>query len=226
MRIGWIGLAGLAPLSLLACVSGDDRPEPRRPAASAPKRRPPPKPREPEPPPAETRQCLADLDADRVEYRTLPTQDFGGGCVVVGAVQLLDIGVPVSGLKSMRCPLARNFSNWVRYGVAPAAKQMLGSDLTRIESYGTFNCRPIAGSGKLSEHGRANAVDVAVFVLADGRRISVLNGWNGGSGDEQRFLRAVFKSACRRFVTALGPEYNAAHANHFHLDMGGRPLCR
>jgi hypothetical protein len=224
MRFGWIGLAGLAPLLLLGCVSGDDRPEPRRPAAKA-VRKPRPTPRAPEPPTAETRQCLADLDTDRVDYRTLPTQDFGGGCVVVGAVQLLDIGVPVSGLKSMRCPLARNFSNWVRYGVAPAAKQMLGSDLVRIESYGTFNCRPIAGSGRLSEHGRANAVDIAVFVLADGRRVSVLNGWQGAD-DQRRFLRTVFKSACRRFTTALGPEYNSAHANHFHLDMGGRPLCR
>jgi hypothetical protein len=223
MRFGPIGLAGLVPLLLLACVSGDDRPEPRRPAPRA--RTKAPAPRAPEPPSAETRQCLADLDADRIEYRTLPRQDFGGGCVVVGAVQLLDIGVPVSGLKSMRCPLARNFSNWVRFAVAPAAKQVLGSDLTRIESYGTFNCRPIAGSGRLSEHGRANAVDVAVFVLADGRRVSVLGGWEGRS-DERRFLRTVFKSACRRFTTALGPEYNNAHANHFHLDMGGRPLCR
>lgn len=222
MRIGRIGVAGLLPLALLACVSSD-RPEPRQPAAARPARRPPPAP---EPPPAETRQCLADLDADRVDYRVLPTQDFGGGCVVVGAVQLLDIGVPVSGLKSMRCPLARNFSNWVRYAVAPAAKQVLGSELRRIESYGTFNCRAIAGSGRLSEHGRANAVDVAVFVLADGRRVGVLGGWNDGSDEERRFLRTVFKSACRRFTTALGPEYNAAHANHFHLDMGGRPLCR
>jgi hypothetical protein len=224
MRVGPIGLAGLVPLLLFACVSGDDRPEPRRPSPAR-GRTPRPPPRAPEPPTAETRQCLADLDADRVEYRTLPRQDFGGGCIVVGAVQLLDIGVPVSGLKSMRCPLARNFSNWVRFAVAPAAKQVLGSDLTRIESYGTFNCRPIAGSGRLSEHGRANAVDVAVFVLADGRRVSVLSGW-GGSSDERRFLRTVFKSACRRFTTALGPEYNSAHANHFHLDMGGRPLCR
>lgn len=223
MRIGRICIAGLVPLALLACVSGD-RPEPRRSTATVPRRRPPP-PRVPEPPPAETRQCLADLDADRVSYRVLPTQDFGGGCVVVGAVQLLDIGVPVSGLKSMRCPLARAFSNWVRYAAAPAAKQIMGSELTRIESYGTFNCRPIAGSARLSEHGRANAVDVAVFILADGRRVSVLNGWRG-TADEQRFLRTLFKSACRRFTTALGPEYNNAHANHFHLDMGGRPLCR
>ncbi|TKD53263.1 extensin family protein [Sphingomonas baiyangensis] len=220
MRIGIL----LLPLLLAGCIFGggdDDRRDSRR---------APPKARSaerlPDRPTAETRQCWADLDQDRVDYRQLPNQDFGGGCMVVGAVQLLDIGVPVSGLKSMRCPLARNFSNWVRHGVAPAARQVLGSDLVRIESYGTYNCRPIAGSGRLSEHGRANAVDVAVFVLRDGRRVSVLDGWNKGDDRERRFLRIVFESACKRFTTALGPEYNAAHANHFHLDMGGRPFCR
>ncbi|HTG38644.1 extensin family protein [Sphingomonas sp.] len=220
MRNGRIGLVAAAPLLLSACLfGGGDRPEPRRTATKSATARAPARPS------AETRQCLAELDRYSVEYRALPRQDFGGGCVVVGAVQLLDIGVPVSGLTSMRCPLARNFSNWVRFAVAPAARQVMGSDLVRIESYGTFNCRPIAGSGRLSEHGRANAVDVATFVLADGRRVSVLGGWRGDS-DERRFLRVIFQSACKRFTTALGPEYNRAHANHFHLDMGGRPLCR
>jgi hypothetical protein len=230
MRIGRLSFAVLAPLALAGCLfgGGGDRRAPSRGKAAT---KPAPKPRASgprridAPPTAETRQCLADLDGYAIQYRTLPGQDYGGGCIVVGAVQLLDIGVPVTGINAMRCPLARNFSNWVRFAVAPAARQMLGSDLIRIESYGTFNCRPIAGSGRLSEHGLANAVDIATFVLADGRRVSVLNGWRGRS-DEQQFLRTVFKSACRRFTTALGPEYNAAHANHFHLDMGGRPLCR
>ncbi|MEZ0495945.1 extensin family protein [Sphingomonas sp. IW22] len=220
MHRGWTGLMAAAPLLLSACLfGGGDRPEPRRTAAKSTPARAPARPT------AETRQCLAELDRYSIDYRTLPQQDFGNGCVVVGAVQLLDIGIPVSGLRSMRCPLARNFSNWVRYAVAPAARQVMGSDLVRIESYGTFNCRPIAGSKRLSEHGRANAVDVATFVLSDGRRVSVLDGWDGNSR-EQRFLRVVFRSACKRFTTALGPEYNSAHANHFHLDMGGRPMCR
>lgn len=224
MRIGRFSFAVLAPLALAGCIfggGGDDRP------ASASKSRP--RNSEPRavnrPPTAETRQCMAEMDQYGTRYRTLPGQDYGGGCLVVGAVQLLDIGVPVTGLQAMRCPLANNFSKWVRFAVAPAARQILGSDVVRIESYGTFNCRPIAGSGRLSEHGLANAVDVAAFALADGRRITVLDNWNG-TPQEQRFLRTVFQSACRRFKTALGPEYNRAHANHFHLDMGGKPFCR
>lgn len=225
MRIRTLTLAALLPALLAGCIfgGGGERADRRKaPAAS----RSTPEPRLPARPSAETLQCHADLNRDRVDYRTLPNQDFGGGCLVVGAVQLLDIGVPVAGLKSMRCPLARNFSNWVRYAVAPAARQILDSDVVRIESYGTFACRPIAGSGRLSEHGRANAVDVAVFVLADGRRVSVLNGWRARDEREQRFLRTVHQSACKRFTTVLGPDYNAAHANHFHFDMAGRSFCR
>ncbi|UZK68711.1 extensin family protein [Sphingomonas sp. S1-29] len=225
MRIRTLLLAATLPAALAGCVFGgggdraDRRSAPPRARASAPAVLP-------TRPSAEALQCQADLNRDRVEYRTLPNQDFGGGCMVVGAVQLLDIGVPVAGLKSMRCPLARNFSNWVRYAVAPAARQILDSDVVRIESYGTFACRPIAGSARLSEHGRANAVDVAVFVLADGRRVSVLEGWDTGDDPEQRFLRTIHQSACKRFTTVLGPDYNAAHANHFHFDMAGRNFCR
>jgi len=63
-------------------------------------------------------------------------------------------------------------------------------------------------------------------VLADGREVSVLGDWNG-KGPRGRFLRVIHDAACRRFATVLGPDYNALHANHFHLDMGRRPgLCR
>src|ERR1700712_5288630 len=85
----------------------------------------------------ETQACFADLSREEVRYSPLPDRDYGGGCVVIGAVQLIDIGVPVTGLKSMRCPLARTFIAWVRNAVAPAAHQILGSDLVKIESFGT-----------------------------------------------------------------------------------------
>ena len=75
-------------------------------------------------------------------------------------------------------------------------------------------------------HARAEAIDVAAFVLADGRRISVLGDWNAGEADEREFLRTVQRSACKRFGTVLGPDYNAAHANHFHLEEGNGSFCR
>src|SRR3546814_8924271 len=65
------------------------------------------------------------------------------------------------------------------------------------------------------------AIDISAFVLADGRRISVLDDWNGGTPAERRFLRIVHQSACKRFGTVLGPDYNSAHENHFHLEADG-----
>ncbi len=90
---------------------------------------------------------------------------------------------------------------------------------------GTYSCRTMigAGSGKLSEHAKANAVDIAAFILSDGRRITVKDGWVGG--DDGDFLRAVRAAACRRFSTVLSPDYNAAHHDHLHFDMGGKPFC-
>jgi len=122
-------------------------------------------------------------------------------------------------------PLAESFAGWARYGVDRAARQILGSPLVRIETMGSYSCRNVAGSGRLSAHARAEAIDVSAFVLADGRRIGVLNDWNGGSA-EKKFLRVIHDSACKRFGTVLGPNYNAAHHNHFHLELGDGRFCR
>jgi hypothetical protein len=176
---------------------------------------------------AESRQCLVDLQRANVKHTPLANQTFGGGCQAIDSVKLLDIGVPVTNLGALTCPLARTFSAWSQYAVRPAARQFFGKEVVKIETFGTYSCRNIYGrsTGKLSEHARSNAIDISAFVLSDGRRITVLAGWNGAR-DEQAFLRALHRSACRRFGTALGPDYNSAHHNHFHFDMGGNGFCR
>jgi hypothetical protein len=207
-----------ALLLLAACIpSSGPRPEERAPVAERPRV-----------PARETLQCHADLGRDAVAFRVLPDREFGGGCSAIGSVQLLDIGTPVTNLGAMTCPLARAFARWAREAVQPAAEATLGGRVARIESFGTYSCRPVnsQAGAKLSEHGRSNAVDVAVFVLADGRRISVLNGWNGEDERVRRFLRTVHSAACRRFAIGLGPDANAYHRDHFHFDMGPGPYCR
>lgn len=185
------------------------------------------------PPPAqadarENLQCQADLVREGVRYRALEDRRFADGCTALGAVQLLDIGTPVTNLGAMTCPLARQFARWTREAVQPAARAWLGSRVVRIESFGTYSCRPVNSrpGARLSEHGRANAVDVGVFVLADGRRIAVKQGWAGGDADVRRFLRAVHQAACRRFGVVLGPNADAFHRDHLHFDMGQGPYCR
>lgn len=178
------------------------------------------------------RQCLSTLKAADVRFSPLPNQNNGGGCRTIDTVKLMSFSTEATNLGAMTCPLAANFAAWAKHAVGPAARQYLGTDIVRIETMGTYSCRNVNGgrSGKLSEHAFGNAVDVSAFILKDGRRVSVLNGWNGKSG-ERAFLRRLHESACKRFGTVLGPNYNAAHANHFHFDMGksmkdGSAYCR
>jgi len=226
MRIRLV--SALFPLLLSACMFGgggdyDPAPVPVRPAGAPPVTILGETPRE-------TQQCFTDLQREDVRFSPLPDRDYGGGCVVQGAVQLIDIGVPVTNLKGMRCGLARTFIDWVRYAVAPAAYQILGSELVKVESFGTYSCRGIIGGGeeaakRVSEHGLANAVDISAFVLRDGRRITIEKDWRSSDPDVRRFLDTIHTSACKRFRTVLSPDYNAAHYNHLHLDMGKGPFC-
>jgi hypothetical protein len=128
------------------------------------------------------------------------------------------------------CAVAAGFELWLHQGVQPAADELLGSGVARVEHLGTYSCRRIYGgdSGNWSEHATGNAIDIAAFVLEDGRRISLLADWQG-EGDEAAFLRRVRDAACGVFGTVLSPEYNAAHADHFHLDQEARGfggVCR
>lgn len=222
-------IAALAlPALLSGCLfGGGEREPPRRPVRADP--------RGPVtlnlPTSRETQQCFADLSKADVRFSPLPDRDFGGGCQVIGAVQLIDIGLPVSGLKSMRCPLARTFIAWISNAAVPAAREILGGELVRVETMGTYSCRAIIGggaasAGRLSQHGLANAVDVSAFILRDGRRITVQQDWQSGDATAREFLQVIRRSACRRFTTVLSPDYNAAHHDHLHLDMGGRSFCR
>lgn len=72
------------------------------------------------------------------------------------------------------CAVNAGLALWLRHGVQPAAAGVLGSRVVRIEHLGTANCRRIGGgeTGSWSEHATGNAIDVAAFVLADGRRIN------------------------------------------------------
>ena len=73
--------------------------------------------------------------------------------------------------------------------------------------------------GHISEHAFGNAIDIAGFRLADGRRLTVVHDWTRGDDQSQAFLRDVHAGACNSFTTVLGPGYNAFHYNHIHVDL-------
>lgn len=225
-----LGVVALIALTGLAgCVGGGQPPSRTRAAAKpwpATQARP-----QAMPDGAAFRQCVGRLNAAQVRFETLPNQQRGGGCAIIDAVKLLDFGTPTANLGAMTCDLASHFAAWTRYAVRPAARLYLGSEVVRVETFGTYACRDVRGSGgtiagKLSEHGRANAIDISAFVLADGRRISILSNWRD-DGPTAQFLQAIHASACKRFRTVLSPDYNSAHRDHLHFDMGGKGrYCR
>ncbi|EQB18559.1 hypothetical protein L284_04435 [Novosphingobium lindaniclasticum LE124] len=219
----------LFALPLIAALSSCiDRPEHRRGRGSHPAAAPRPQAVKTS---REARQCMATLTAQRVVFTPVEDRYYGNGCSTVGTVKLAalntdDATVTVTNLGPVTCDTATPFAAWARYGVDRAAQQILGSRIVRIETYGSYNCRNIAGSRRRSGHATANAIDVSAFVLGDGRRVSVLEDWDGGTPAERRFLRVVHQSACKRFGTTLGPDYNEAHRNHFHLEADGARFCR
>ncbi len=215
---GWRNSLSVAVGLLLASCSGQVE---RR---SAPVSRPPDRLTIDSP---QVRVCLANL-SQLARFEALPDRDFGGGCHSFASVKLTDIGVPVANLGAMNCALAATFTAWVRNAVMPAARLYLGAELARVETFGSYSCRNVNGAlaGRLSEHAAANAVDVSGFVLADGRRITIKRDWTSSDPAIRSFLLAIRTSACRRFKTVLSPDYNALHADHFHLDMGRGPFCR
>ena len=217
----------LALLALLAACNA-------LPTSRAPERIPTgpiSRPAVPPEPTREARQCIAELAKDGTSFAVQPDAFYGAGCSTVNTVRIEGLTsdadtIAVTNLGAVTCPLARTFGGWARYGVDRAARAYLGSPLARIETMGSYSCRNVAGTSRRSAHARAEAIDVAAFVLEDGRRISVIGDWKGGSSDERQFLRVVRESACKRFGTVLSPDYNAAHADHLHLEVGDSSFCR
>lgn len=130
------------------------------------------------------------------------------------------------GESNMQCPLSVAVFLWQRE-VDSLAQKHFGQPLAKIHHYGSYSCRRQRGngSGQWSEHAFANAWDVAAFELADGTLIQILKDWDGDR-KKANFLRETRKAACGLFRVTLTPDYNAAHADHFHLDMGPGGACR
>ena len=140
--------------------------------------------------------------------------------------------VGLSSRGTLACPIIPNIDAWLNEVVQPAASLYFGAAVAEVKS-GSYSCRPRnnRSGAKLSEHAFGNALDVMGFRFADGREITVLQGWRG-TPVEQEFLREVFVAACSYFTTVLGPGADAHHDNHFHLDLarhdprGQRRVCK
>lgn len=174
---------------------------------------------------SEPQLCAAALATSSLNYRK--QADTGGPCPLSGVVRVQGGEQALSSSFVASCPMAVAFALFSQNAVRPAAQRVFGEPVARIEHLGSFACRNIYGraDARRSEHATANAIDIAGFRLADGRQISVLHDW-GQDTPAGRFLREVRDGACGSFGTVLGPDYNAAHRNHLHMDTAGWALCR
>lgn len=177
----------------------------------------------------------------QAQLRTTPLEDrsTGEGCGFDNAVRISRTSVAVGEPFALSCRAALSLAMWERHALQQAAERHLGSPVARIEHFGSYSCRNLYGreGGRRSQHATADAFDIGGFVLEDGRRIRVLGDWDSGVGvgedaaaaqpaSEAAFLRELRDGACDWFDTVLGPDYNAAHADHFHFDRGRARICR
>lgn len=171
--------------------------------------------------------ALCQLALSSSSLRVTPQADSRPevACPLTNTLRVHHSGVAFSSSFIASCPLAAAFALFEQHDLQPAAQAVFGQRVARVEHVGSFACRTIAGTQRRSQHASANALDIVGFRLADGRRISVLQDWPK-QGKNAEFLRQVQQAACRRFNTTLGPEYNAAHRDHFHVDMGLWRMCR
>jgi hypothetical protein len=121
---------------------------------------------------------------------------------------------------TLACPIVSALDRWLAESVQPAAMRWFGNRVVEIKQISAYSCRGMNGnpSAHISEHAFGNALDIAAFTLADGRRITVKDGWHG-LPEEQGFLRDVQGAACRQFATVLAPGSNQYHRDHIHVDL-------
>jgi hypothetical protein len=169
-------------------------------------------------------QCPA-VVAGLVEAQLLPPI-AEEGCVEqtpwsVTAVRVGDRSIPLSTPATLSCEMAQSLPGWAE-AVNGYLEAREDTELATIVVGTSYLCRDTVGGStdRTSEHGFANALDVVGFSLADGRSVAVETGWPDADSAEGRLLRFSHDAACSMFSTTLGPEANADHHDHFHLDMG------
>jgi hypothetical protein len=165
-----------------------------------------------------TESCFQKLRAMGAKFKIAAATVDYGKCNVENPINLLSVTTKQSTVDLpeaplLNCKFALQFSKWLSESGAPILSAQLNSPVERISTGPGFECRGRNGDGtaKVSEHGYGNAVDISTFRLRNGKTLNV---------SDSTLLPGVRASACGYFTTVLGPGANAAHASHFHFDMG------
>ena len=175
----------------------------------------------------EGQRCTVLLEQAGIRFEELPPRSSGEQCGYSHAVRFASGGAQRIDYRpadlGTNCAVAAGLALWEWHVVQPAAQRHFGQEVEAIRHFGSYSCRRLYGrdEGAWSEHARANAVDIAGFLLADGTTVNVARDWGGDDADG-KFLEEVRDGACDLFATVLSPEYNEAHRDHFHFDQAQR----
>jgi hypothetical protein len=159
--------------------------------------------------------------AEIADFRPLPSITGPGDCTATDVVALDAVLLPdghriaLSPVSTLRCPMAEAVTHWIRDDVAPTIAA-LGKSLRGVETLDSFDCRPRNGikDAKISEHGRANALDVRALKVANGAAVGLTD-----AGVDKSLREKLRQSACVRFSTVLGNGADGYHDSHVHLDL-------
>lgn len=173
--------------------------------------------------PAKPSACQARLQKLAV-FQPLPVLIGPGDCGADDAVELQAVVLPdqakvaVIPAATLRCPMAEQVAQWLRDDVAPAMTG-LGAALSGLDNFDSYECRGRnrVRAAALSEHGRADALDVRAFKLANGQAVALTD-----VNVDKAWREAIRSSACARFSTVLGPGSDGSHEEHIHLDLAAR----
>jgi hypothetical protein len=183
--------------------------------------------------------CEKMLDSLDIIWR--PDQPIGepGGCGTPAPIAIAEVAqIRIDPPATVNCDFARALHDWLSQSVQPQARKRIGSSIVAIRNASSYACRRRnnAASGKLSEHAKANALDIAAFDFNRTTQIAVAGGTSGffqklGLSGRGNFTTAVRKSACQYFNTVLGPGADRYHGDHFHVDLmklrpGRSKMCR
>jgi len=168
--------------------------------------------------------CQAALHEAGVGFDVMPYRDGPPGCERQDTITIGKFSATAIRPEEMRCDIALRLYLLERHAIQPLAQRYFDTGVTRITHFGSYSCRKKRGGHSMSEHATANAFDISGFELKNGRQIMLKKDWTRG-GEAASFLRDIREQACTWFNMVLSPDYNADHADHFHLDMGWYPAC-
>ena len=162
--------------------------------------------------------------AEPVQPAPLPRLGPARGPEIVGGP------AAIAPAATLACPMVSALDQWITGSVQPSALQWFGQPVVEIRQISAYSCRGMNGNrrARISEHAFGNALDISAFTLADGRKVTVKDGWRG-LPEERGFLHDVHAAACQQFSTVLGPGSNVYHYDHLHVDLmrrgSGRSIC-